>query len=152
MGAPAVLPSRRPRPPLPKFWRPKLDASQRLDCGVVHWDLVDRFAKGSADREALWDWMETGVTYHQLMRLLEKDGTAFTQESMEAVVAQLAMYEAVAARCAKTGRAAFTGPELQVARAAAEVFDQLLELDRHGLAVQAVDYSTALMARVWGKR
>lgn len=135
--------------PLPKFWRPKLARPTRDLCRTIHWDLIDRFTNGTADREVLWDWMETGLTYHQFMRYLEMDGTPFTLEAVEAVTEQLAIYEAVAARFARTGRVGFSAQELLVARAAAMVFDSLLDLDRNGLLVKAAQWSTETMARVW---
>lgn len=141
---------RRPRAPLPKFWRPKLAAPQRDLCRTIHWDLIDRFTTGTADRDALWDWMETGLTYHQFMRYLEMDGTQFIPEAMEAVVEQLAIYEHVVARFARTGRVGFSAPELLVARAAAMVFDSLLDLDRYGLFEKAAIWSTEQMQKVWG--
>lgn len=140
---------RRPRAPLPKFWRPKLARPTRDLCRTIHWDLIGRFTNGTADREVLWDWMETGLTYHQFMRYLEMDGTPFTLEAVEAVTEQLAIYEAVAARFARTGRVGFSAQELLVARAAAMVFDSLLDLDRNGLLVKAAQWSTETMARVW---
>lgn len=140
---------RRPRTPLPKFWRPKLAPATRTLCSTIHWDLIDRFTTGTADREVLWDWMETGLTYHQFMRYLEMDGTPFTLEAMEAVTEQLAIYESVVARFARTGRVGFSAQELLVARAAAMVFDSLLDLDRNGLLVRAAQWSTETMARVW---
>jgi len=138
---------RRQPAPLPKFWRPKLQAPTRDLCRTIHWDLISRFTAGTADREVLWDWMETGLTYHQLMRYLEMDGTPFTLEAMAAVTEQLGIYEAVAARFARTGRVGFSAPELLVARAAAQVFDSLLDLDRHGLAEKAALWSNGVMAK-----
>ena len=139
---------RRPRAPLPKFWRPKLAAPQRDLCRTIHWDLIDRFTTGTADRDALWDWMETGFTYSQLMRLLAEDGTEFTPEAMAAINDQLNTYEAIALRHARTGRVGFNAAELLTARAAASVFDSLIELDRFGLAEKAAIWSTEQMVHV----
>ena len=131
---------------LPKFWRPKITDSQKLECKLVHWDVIDRFTAGAANKGDLWDWMETGFTYHKLMCLLRDDGTEFTPEAVAAIDEQLAIYEAMAARHARTGRAGFSGTELRIARAAAQVFDSLVQMDRHGLAKQAALWSMAKMA------
>lgn len=139
---------RRHTSELPKFWRPKLDASQDIDARVIHWDLVSRFTAGTASMDDVWDWMETGFTYSQMMRLLAEDGVEFTTVAQQAIAAQLDAYQAVAARFRRTGRAGFTGPELQIARAAAEVFDALLQLDRHGIAARAARWSTQQMASI----
>lgn len=138
-------PATRTPPALPKFWRPKLTGDQKLDCKLIHWDLIARFASLTAGRDDLWDWMETGFTYGQLARLLVRDGVPITPEAMAAIDAQHAIYETVALRFARTDRAAFTTPELMVARAAAAVFDDLVELDRNGLAQQAALWSMAQM-------
>ena len=60
---------------IPKFWRTSTSPQQRLDAQLLLWDLINRFTSGTADRADLWDWMETGFTYSQLMRLLAEDGT-----------------------------------------------------------------------------
>lgn len=132
---------------LPKFWRPKITTGQKLDCRVIHWDLIDRFTTGTATVVDLWDWMETGFTYSQLMRLLAQDGTEFTTESMTAIADQLNAYEAIAARYRRTGRVGFSAPELLTARAAAAVFDGLVEMDRHGYADQAARWSIEQMGK-----
>lgn len=119
---------------LPKFWRPKLDDDQQVRAQVIHWDLVTRFTDGSADSEDLWDWMETGMTYHKMMKLLIEDGMVFTPEAQDALASQLAIYEDVIARYKRTRRVAFSGPEYLIAKAAACVMDSLIALDRHGVA------------------
>ena len=81
--------------------------------------------------------METGFTYRKFMDLLTEDGVEFTPEASAAIAAQLAIYEDIAHRFARTGRAGFSGPELQIAQAAAAVFDELVQLDRHGFALTA---------------
>lgn len=133
---------------LPKFWRGKSTSAQMLDCRLIHWDLIDRFTAGTADRDDLWDWMETGFTYSQLMRLLAEDGTEFTPEALAAVAEQLEAYEAVSNRYARTGRVGFSAAELLTARAAAEVFDSLIGLDRNGFAEQATIWSNKQMVRI----
>ena len=114
---------------LPKFWKPKIDADQRLDCKLTHWTLFDSMVTGQADRSTLWEWIETGFTYSQMMRLLTEDGTDFTDEAETALVAQLAIYEDVIARYRRTGRIGFTGPQINIARAAAHVMDGLIDMD-----------------------
>ncbi|CAN7450642.1 hypothetical protein LJR066_002826 [Acidovorax sp. LjRoot66] len=130
---------------LPKFWRPKVVGAQLRDCQIVHRDLVSRFADGTADRESLWDWMETGFTYSQMMRLLHEDGEQFTPEAEAALVRQLDTYPAVCARYRKTGRAGLSGAELQIALNAADVMDALIAMDRHGIADRAALWSTRQM-------
>ncbi|HYF16325.1 MAG TPA: hypothetical protein VEA40_00550 [Ramlibacter sp.] len=117
---------------LPKFFRPKVSEAQQRTARVIHWDLIDRFTNGTATREDLWDWMETGYTYSLMVNLLVQDGVELTDEAVQAIAAQLDIYQAVADRFARSGRPGFTGPELAIARTAAEVMDGLITLDRHG--------------------
>lgn len=133
---------------LPKFWRPKISATQVLNARIVHNDLVNRLATGTASTGDLWDWMETGFTYTQMMRLLADDGVQFTDDAIQALLMQLETYDAICARLRRTGRPGLSGPELQIAKQAAAVMDELIDLDRHGIAVRAAQWSTDQMARI----
>lgn len=133
---------------MPKFWQPKIDASQALDCKIIHWDLVDRFATGTANADDMWDWMETGFTYTQILRLHCEDGRQFSPEAVDALVEQISIYANVTARYRATGRVGFSGPELCIARAAAHVMDDLIDIDRHGIAVKAGQWAIVQMARI----
>lgn len=132
---------------LPKFWRPKITSAQVLNARVVHNDLLANLATGKASIEDLWDWMETGFTYSQMMRLLAADGVQFTDDAMRALLMQLESYEAICERLRRTGRPGLSGPELQIAKQAAAVMDELIDLDRHGIAVKAAQWSMDQMAR-----
>jgi hypothetical protein len=135
---------------LPKFWRPKLEQSAQFQAKLTHWDLISRFTDGTANPEDLWDWMETGFTYSQIMRLLIEDGSEFTDEAMQAMAEQLDSYPAVIARFRTTGRVGFNGAQLNIARAAAHVMDGLIDMDRHGIAQKAARWSIEQMARIRG--
>lgn len=136
------------RAALPKFWRPKVTPVQQLACKIVHWDLIDRFTNGTASVSDCWDWMETGFTYTQMMRLLADDGVQFTEDAIQALLMQLETYEAICARLRRTGRPGLSGPELQIAKQAAAVMDELIDLDRHGIAERAARWSMDQMARI----
>ncbi|WP_114968518.1 hypothetical protein [Rhodoferax ferrireducens] len=143
------IPTKRPYiGPTPKFWRPKLAATQCLDAKIIHWDLIGRFTDGSATTGDLWDWIETGYTYSQIMRLQTEDGTEFTPEAVAAMSEQLDIYASVIARFRTTGRVGFSGPELCVAKAAAHIMDGLIDIDRHGIAVKAAYWSLVQMDRI----
>jgi hypothetical protein len=138
----------RARPPaqLPKFWRPKLPVSVRTTAQIVHWDLITRFTDGTAGAEELWDWIETGFTYSQIARLLAADGVEFDPAAMNTLAEQLDSYESVFDRLRKTGRIGFDAAQLRIARAAAEVMDALIDMDRHGIAERAARWSVDQMA------
>lgn len=140
-----MTPARPYQHQLPKFWRPKLAPSKQATCQVIHWDLITAFTSGTATAETLWDWIETGFTYTQMMRLLIADGLDFTDDAIRAMNDQIECYEGVIARLRTTGRAGFNAPELAIARAAANVMDGLVELDRHGIADAAVRWSIEQM-------
>lgn len=133
---------------LPKFWRPKLAPERVQTCQIVHRDLVTRFTDGSATRDDLWDWIETGFTYSQMMRLLFEDGEQFTPEAEACLARQIDIYPAVCARYRSTGRAGLSGPELQIAKDAADVMDALIAMDRHGIAERAALWSTRQMEKL----
>lgn len=133
---------------MPKYWLPKLDADQQLDAKVIHWDLIDRFTSGTATVVDLWDWIETGFTYSQIMRLLKQDGTEFTGEAQLAIAEQLDSYLPIIKRYKTMGGIGLNGPQLNIARAAAHVFDSLIELDRHGVAVRAALWSCEQLAKI----
>ncbi|WP_423459961.1 hypothetical protein [Ottowia sp. VDI28] len=139
----------RPGPQvLPKFWRPKLSAGQVLDARIIHNDLLDRLTTGKATSGDLWDWMETGFTYTQMMRMLAEDGMEFTDEAMHALAAQLESYEEICARLRRTGRVGLSGPEIRIAQDAAAVMDELVGLDRHGIAERAARWSIEQMSKI----
>jgi hypothetical protein len=133
---------------LPKFWRPKLDEEQQFDCKMTHWNLFDCILIGTATRSVLWDWIETGFTYSQFMRLLSADGVEFTDEAAQAIADQINIYDAVIERYSKTGRVGFNGEQINIARAAAQVMDGLIEMDRHGIAVKAARWSLEQMVNI----
>lgn len=135
---------------VPKFWRAKLAPTTKLSAKVAHHDLVQRLETGTATVADLWDWIETGFTYSQMMRMLHEDGERFTDEAIKAVDDQLNTYPAVCQRLKKTKRVGLSGPELQIARQAAQVFDGLIDLDRNGIAVAAVQWSERQMRLIRG--
>lgn len=137
---------------LPKFWRPKVTPAVQLSSQLAHWNLITAFVDGTADATTLQEWIDTGFTYSQMMHLLHADGTEFTVEAERALVDQLEIYDAVATRHRTTGRVAFSGPELVVARAAAQVMDTLIEMDRHGIALKAALWTTEQSARLAKRR
>lgn len=138
---PATYTAAKPHKPLPKFWRPKTALSAQLTCKIIHWDLITHFTRGTAGAEELWDWIETGFTYSQMMRLLMLDGMEFSDADKLALNAQIEIYDAVIARFKATGRPGFNGAELAIARAAAAVMDHLITQDRHGIADRAARWS-----------
>lgn len=131
---------------LPRFFRPKLKPADQVRAGIIHWDLISQFVKGTATHDILWDWIETGLTYCKMMQLLQADGIEFENAAIEAMNAQIESHDGVIARYRATRRAGFSGTELATARAAALVMDVLLTLDRNGIADQAGRWAVTQMA------
>lgn len=128
---------------LPKWFLPKLTPAQTSSCKLAHWDLIGRITSGRATEHDLWDMVHTGLTYSELMRLLEQDGTEFTDEAKAAIAEHLETFPGVVERYRRTGRVGFNGEQLLAARAAAELMEQLIEMDRFGFAVRATAWATA---------
>lgn len=135
----------KPHTDLPKFWRPKVNTTQQVDCQVIHWDLITRFTDGSADVGDLWDWIETGMTYQKMAELLQADGVQLTPEALDALASQLGTYTSIIDRYRRTRRVAFSAQEYLIAKAAACVMDGLITLDRNGIAFQAGTWAIAQM-------
>jgi hypothetical protein len=129
--------SRAKHAPLPKFWRQNITPDRITSAKIIHWDLIDRFTSGTADVQDFWDFAETGLTYSQMMQMLAESGTEFTPEAQQALADQLLTYEGIYARFQRTGRVGFSGTELLTAKAAANVMDALIEMDRFGIAERA---------------
>lgn len=132
----------------PKWFRPRLTSEQQTTCKVIHWDLITRITGPAATKDDMLEWIANALTYSQMMALLIEDGREFTTEACELVAEQLEIVPKLVDRYRATGRVGFTGTELQVARAAAYVMDDVIELDRHGIADQAARWSVEQMRRI----
>jgi len=135
---------------MPKWFRPKLTPAQESSCKLAHWDLIGRITSGRATEHDLWDMVHTGLTYSELMRLLEQDGTEFTDEAKAAISEHLESLPGVIDRYRRTGRVGFNGEQLLAARAAAELMEQLIEMDRFGFAVRATEWAKAKVDAIRG--
>lgn len=133
---------------LPKWWQPKTPVEVKGEVKDTHWELIALFCSGNATRTDMWNWMEAGFTYTRMMTLFHEDGMEFTDEAQAALAAQLEIYGAISERMRRTGRVGFNGHELLIARAAAYVMDQLIDLDRHGIALKAAQWSEAQMVHI----
>lgn len=146
----AARAKRKTYPLIPRFWQPKVAPALQLTCRVIHWDNIESFTQGTADEALMWDWVECGLTYGEMMRLFIQDGIEFTPEAQAAIAEQLECWPAVVQRFRATGRVGFTGTELNIARAAAHVMDELISMDRHGIAWAARHWSNEQMDKLRG--
>jgi len=135
-------------PLIPKWFQPKVPPTLQSTCQIIHWDNITAISHGQADEALMWDWVECGLTYGEMMRLLVLESVEFTPEAQAAIAEQLECWPAVVRRFRATGRVGFTGTELNIARAAANVMDALIGMDRHGIAWAARVWSNAQMERI----
>lgn len=128
---------------LPRWLRPKLDPSQTLDLALVHTTNFDLIRTGQADEEVLFQWLGGTLTFSAIATMLGLGEPEMAQQR------DLAL--AVLARHTRTGRAVFTGPELQLARDGIDVMDALARMVDRPTACRAADWSeafvTALLAQ-----
>jgi len=135
--------TRQHYPLIPKWFQPKVAQSVQTTVQVYHWQNITAIVGGKADASVLWDWVESALTYSEMMRLLQKDGTEFTPEAVTVIAEQLEITPLVVARFRRTSRVGFSGTELNIAKAAAHVMDSLIGMDRHGIAWQSRQWSNA---------
>lgn len=123
---------------MPKWWLPKMEASQKLDTKIIHSDNLTPMTNGTATLEDLMDWMESAYTYTEVIRILRAEDMVLTDEQVAPIAAQMAIHDQIMTRYEKTGRIGFSGLEYSIARAAAELMDNLSELEFNGSHARAV--------------
>ncbi len=115
--------------------RPKLTPDQLSGLSLAHHINVDAIRDGSADEDTLWQYAGGAFTFSCIAQLLET--------GMPEMAEHLASVTHLIERYGKTGRIAFTGTELQIARTGLQVMDALAEI---------VDRPTAVLAADWSER
>ncbi len=133
---------------MPKWMRPKLSAAEQTRCKFAHINLIERFTNGSATKQDMLDWICNALTYGRMVLLLEKDGMEIEDMAKHVFVEQVLVIDPLVDRYRLHGRVGFSGPELEVARTAAGLMDQVIELDRHGIAAAAGAWAVAQMHRI----
>jgi hypothetical protein len=119
----------------PRGLRPKLTVDQLCDLGLAHHVNLDTLAKGEADEDTLWQWVGGCLTWSRVAELL-KVGEAEMRDQLELVAA-------VVERYGRTGRAVFTGPEYQLAKAGVGYMDDLAAIVDRPTAIAAANWSEA---------
>lgn len=128
----------------PRGLRPRLNAGQTRDLGMVHNINLDAIARGQGDVQLMWDWVASLLTWSRAAELLSD--TAATAEWL----GHLQAGEALVQRYNRTGRVAFTGPELQQARAAVRLMDETAERIDQATASRAAQWSEARLSALRG--
>ncbi|MDP4300382.1 hypothetical protein [Leptothrix discophora] len=129
---------RRPIQPLPpRGLRPKLDADQLVDLGLVHACNLDDLVVGRATETTLQDWVACALTWSRAADLLGAGVAEMTE--------QLMLTTAVLDRYRHTGRIELTSAEYATARAGLQVMDELARLVDRATAVEAARWSEGRM-------
>ena len=115
--------------------RPKLDASQVLDLGLVHIINLDAIAHGRATEEILWHFVGGILTWSKVADMLDLGA--------DAMVEQLGLAGRLVDRYKRTGHIVFTGPDYQLAKAGCTLMDELALVADRPTACAAADWSEA---------
>lgn len=129
---------------LPRAFRPKLDASQVRDLGLVHIINLDTIMRGEGDFKLLMEWVESVLLWSKVAELLNA--------GVEEMTKQLHLAHAMIQRYDRTGRVGFSGEEYQLAKDGISAMDQLAVLTDRPTAVAAAEWSEALVARMATER
>ncbi len=134
---------RRPRwaPKPPPGLRPKLTKGQVLDLGLCHLANVDAIARGEGTPDILWQMLGGALTWLFAAEILSKRDADTYAEALRVMQAAVAACKDMADRYRRTGRVAFTGPELLMAREAVQWMDALAEVVDKDVAIAAAEMS-----------
>lgn len=133
---------------VPKWFRVKLAPAEQVRCKFAHINLIERFTNGSATKQDMLDWICNALTYARMVQLLADDGQELSACDQQVFAEQVLVIDALVDRYRLHGRVGFSGPELEIARTAAGLMDQVIELDRHGIAAAAGAWAVAQMQRI----
>lgn len=139
---------RRQPAAIPKFWRAKTPASVIRDTQIVHHDLVARFVDGMATTDDLKDLMETWFTYTIMMEFYAEEGTTFTDDAKALMQTLGEILPNLHARHAPPACISLNAQEMDIAKSAAAVMDELIAMDRHGIALRAAMASAARLQQM----
>lgn len=129
-------PSRSPIAPLPRWLRPKLNASTQRELSLAQHVNIDAIASGTASVTLMHEWADGVLMFSRIAETL--------QRGVPEMRVQLELTERVATRCAATGRVEFADQaELEIARDGLVVFD---------LLVAECDDKTGMDAAAWSAR
>lgn len=140
-------PRRAIAPQPPPGLRPKLDAGQLVDLGLVHYQNVDAIAKGEGCESLLWQVVESVLTWSRAADLQAARLPDY-QPAVAEMRAQLDLATRLVERYGATGRVLFSGPDYQLAQRGIEVMDQLAQAVTRADAIAAADWSERQVQRM----
>jgi hypothetical protein len=119
----------------PRGLRPRFKPDELRALSLTHIACIDAMARGQADEFNLSKWI---LAVHTWAKVAETLG-----EGLAEMRAQLGLVDTVSGRFLQTGRAVFTGPEYQLAKAGLGYMDDLAKIS---------DRSISDAANLWVKR
>jgi hypothetical protein len=126
---------------MPRAFRPRLDAGQRLDLALCHNENLDAIVTGKAEPSMIWDYLGGVLTWWKAAQLL--------QVGVPEMDLQLEVATRLVERYGRTGRVLFDGTDLQLARDGVVVMDELARLVDRPNAIAAADWSENEVNRLW---
>lgn len=131
----------------PRGLRPKFSQDQLRTLSLAHIEFIDAMARGQANEVDLSMWITAVYTW---AKVAETIGAG-----LDEMRAQLELVDAVSQRFHRSGRAVFTGPEYQLAKAGLGHMDDLAEISDRAIADAAnswaKQYLASMMRFVAGK-
>lgn len=118
---------------MPRAFRPRLTPTQLLELGLCHNINFAAITAGDADRQILWDYVGSVLSWWRAAQLLGA--------GLEEMDVQMQVATRLVARYARHGVVRFDGPDLQLAREGVVTMDQLATL---------IDWPTAMVVTEWG--
>ncbi len=120
---------------MPKALRPRMTERDRVKLGLLHVQTLDAIAKGQANSQILWDWIETTLTWVKVAELL--------RVGVPEMLQQFDLVIRVTERFLDTGRVLFSGPDYQLAKDGVQVMDEL---------AKETDLANFALAGAWADR
>lgn len=117
-----------------------LDRRDVVSLEIAHIDTLNEIARGRGTGQTMWDWVSNVLTWSRAADLME-----LGQDEMRE---QLALAHRLIERQQSSGRVAFDGPDLQLARHGVDVMDELARQVTRGQAMSAAHWSEQRLARL----
>lgn len=125
---------------MPRAFRPRLSADQRVELGICHWQHIDAIQSGQADAQLLWCMAGGTLTWSRVAEVL---GTGIDE-----MCALLVLVEQLLCRFHRDGRLEVSAAELQTAQLGAAAMDALAEIVDRPTAIAAAEWSEAQVQRM----
>lgn len=129
---------------MPRAFRPRLDAGQRLDLSLCHHENFDAITHGQAEPSMIWDYVGSVLTWWKVAQLL--------QVGVLEMGLQLELATRLVERFGATGRVVFSedddGHKIELATIGVAVMDELAAMVDRPTAIAAADWSESEVNRI----